>query len=241
MLPVQRARRGWSGLLVTNPNCGAIQIALALKPLADAFGGLRRVQVTTLQAVSGAGYPGVAGLDILDNVVPYIAEEEEKIERETRKILGSFRSHAADVPAAGDFVPASCQVSATCTRVPVREGHLACVSVELARTQQDGKRITTDDLIGAWTTFSSEPARLQLPHAPAPAIVVRDEPDRPQPLLDRGTGRGMAVVIGRVRPCANFGHKFVVLGHNTLRGAAGASVLNAELALRLGLLSGCLR
>jgi aspartate-semialdehyde dehydrogenase len=250
MLPVQQARRGWSGLLITNPNCSTIQIALALKPLIDAFGGLRRAQVTTLQAVSGAGYPGVAALDILDNVVPYISEEEEKIERETRKILGSFLpstdqqagrqgEKARQESASGEFVPFPGQVSATCTRVPVREGHLACVSVELGRHQQ-GDLLTTDDLIQAWTTFSAEPQRLQLPHAPTAPIVVRREPDRPQPLLDRDAGDGMAVVIGRVRHCPIFGHKFVVLGSNTVRGAAGASILNAELALRLGLLSGCL-
>jgi aspartate-semialdehyde dehydrogenase len=250
MLPVQQVRRGWSGLLITNPNCSTIQITLALKPLIDAFGGLRRVQVTTLQAVSGAGYPGVAGLDILDNVVPYISEEEEKIERETQKILGGFLpsttpragkrgEKASTESASGELVPAHFQVSATCTRVPVREGHLACVSVELGRHRQ-GDLVTTDDLIHAWTTWSTEPERLQLPHAPLPPIVVRREPDRPQPLLDRDTGDGMAVVIGRVRECPNFGHKFVVLGHNTIRGAAGASILNAELALRLGVLSGCL-
>jgi aspartate-semialdehyde dehydrogenase len=269
MLPVQRARRGWSGLLITNPNCSTIQVALALKPLADAFGGIRRVQVTTLQAVSGAGYPGVASLDMLDNVVPYIPEEEEKIERETRKILGSFlprrvaRSarHARDTTegwdgvagredgrgdggedgldetTAGEFVDLAAQVSATCTRVPVREGHLACVSVELGR---HGDLISADDLIQAWTAFSAEPQGLRLPHAPRPPIVVRPEIDRPQPLLDRDTGEGMAIVIGRVRHCPIFGHKFVVLGSNTIRGAAGAGVLNAELALRLGALDGCL-
>jgi aspartate-semialdehyde dehydrogenase len=252
MLVVQRARRGWSGLLITNPNCSAIQIALALKPLADAFGGLRRVQVTTLQAVSGAGYPGVASLDMLDNVVPYISEEEEKIEQETQKILGSFlpstparagRDSGASGGSAllqspgGEFVPLSAEVSATCTRVPVREGHLACVSVELGR-QHAGEDLSTDDLIQAWTTFSAEPQRLRLPHAPSPAIVVRREPDRPQPLLDRDTGDGMAVVVGRVRRCQILGYKFVVLGSNTVRGAAGASILNAELALRLGLLTG---
>ena len=239
MLPIQQARRGWPGLLITNPNCSTIQLALALKPLADAFGGLRRVQVTTLQAVSGAGYPGVASFDILDNVVPYIAEEEEKIERETHKILGSFQPTDPGRTDSGEFVPASCRVSATCTRVPVREGHLACVSVEVGR-QRDGDGITSQDLIEAWTTFAAEPQRLRLPHAPSSPIVVRPEPDRPQPLYDRHAGGGMAVVIGRVRPCPNFGHKFVVLGHNTLRGAAGASILNAELALRLGVLQGCL-
>jgi aspartate-semialdehyde dehydrogenase len=257
MLPVQRERRGWSGLLITNPNCSTIQVALALKPLADAFGGIRRVQVTTLQAVSGAGYPGVASLDILDNVVPYIPEEEDKIERETQKILGSFlpwrasrsaregsgggegRDGGLEEATAGEIVPCSAEVSATCTRVPVREGHLACVSVELGR-RQHADLLSADDLVQAWTAFSGEPQRLRLPHAPLPPIVVSRELDRPQPLLDRDSGEGMAIVIGRVRHCPIFGHKFVVLGSNTIRGAAGAGVLNAELALRLGALDGCL-
>ena len=223
LLPYQKASRHWSGLLVTNPNCAAIQLALALKPLADRF-GLRRVQVTTLQSVSGAGYPGVASLDILDNVIPYIAEEEEKIERETGKILGSFD------PDQNRILPANCSVSAQCTRVPVQVGHLACVSVELGENS-----LTSEDLIAAWRDFEAEPQTLALPSAPQPPIVVRREPDRPQPLHDRYAGRGMAIVVGRVQPCPNFGHKFVVLGHNTIRGAAGASILNAELAVTRGL------
>jgi aspartate-semialdehyde dehydrogenase len=233
LLETQRATRHWSGLLITNPNCSTIQLALALKPLAEAF-GVRRVQVTTLQAISGAGYPGVAAYDIVDNVVPFIAEEEEKIERETRKILGTYRE--------GAILPADFSVSAQCTRVPVRDGHLACVSVELvgaigasSRSESDG-RIAESDLERVWSQFQAEPQRTKLPTAPASPIIVRDEPDRPQPVRDRYAGRGMSITIGRVRQCAVLGHKFVVLGHNTIRGAAGASILNAELLYQRGLL-----
>ncbi len=222
LLAEQQARRGWSGMLVTNGNCSAIQIVLALKPLADAF-GLRRVQVTTLQAISGAGYPGVASYDIVDNVIPYIRQEEEKIEEETRKMLGAC--------AGGSVTPAPFLVSAQCNRVAVREGHLTCISVELG--QPDAR---SEDLIAAWREFQGEPQRLQLPSAPTPPLVVREEPDRPQPLRDRDAGAGMAVVVGRARPCPVLGQKFVVLGHNTIRGAAGASILNAELLLARGLL-----
>jgi aspartate-semialdehyde dehydrogenase len=207
-------------MLITNPNCSTIQIALALKPLSDVF-GVRRMQVTTLQAISGAGYPGVASYDILDNVIPYISQEEEKIARETRKILGSLTEDAT-------IEPAPIAISAQCMRVAVREGHLACVSVELA---QDA---TSADLIAAWRDFRGEPQALTLPSAPDPVIIVREEADRPQPLRDRDAGDGMAVVVGRVRPCEALGHKFIVLGHNTIRGAAGASLLNAELLMAQG-------
>jgi aspartate-semialdehyde dehydrogenase len=222
LLAHQRATRGWSGMLITNPNCSTIQISLALKPLADAF-GVRKMQVTTLQAISGAGYPGVASYDILDNVVPYISQEEEKIERETRKILGALQSDAIQ--------PAAMTISAQCTRVAVREGHLATISVELGRDD-----VTSADLVAAWRGFRAEPQERALPSAPDPVIIVRDEVDRPQPIYDRDAGRGMAIVVGRVRPCAILGHKFIVLGHNTIRGAAGASLLNAELFLARGLL-----
>ncbi len=224
LLDEQQARRGWPGLLVTNGNCSAIQITLALKPLADAF-GLRRVQVTTLQAISGAGYPGVASYDIVDNVIPYIRQEEEKIEQETQKMLGGC--------AGTTVTPAAFLISAQCNRVAVREGHLACLSVELGQPD-----VTSADLMAAWREFRGEPQRLQLPSAPVPPLLVCEEPDRPQPLRDRDAGAGMAVVIGRVRPCAILGHKFIVLGHNTIRGAAGASILNAELLLARGLLHG---
>jgi aspartate-semialdehyde dehydrogenase len=220
LLTVQQVRRGWPGLLITNGNCSTIQIALALKPLADAF-GVKRLQVATLQAITGAGYPGVASYDILDNVIPYIGQEEEKIERETRKILGAYQD--------GAVVPAPMTISAQCNRVAVRDGHLACLSVELGRDD-----VTSADLIDAWQAFRPEPQERKLPSAPQPPIVVRDELDRPQPLFDRDAGGGMAVTVGRVRPCAILGHKFIALGHNTIRGAAGASVLNAELLLARG-------
>jgi aspartate-semialdehyde dehydrogenase len=222
LLERQREERGWSGLLLTNPNCSTIQLALALKPLADSF-GLRRVQVTTLQALSGAGYPGVASYDLVDNAIPYIGEEEEKIERETVKILGQYEER--------DIRPADLLLSAQCTRVPVREGHLACVSVELRETG-----VSAEDVQQSWSTFVALPQRLGLPTAPAAPIVVRPEPDRPQPLLDRDAGGGMSVVVGRLRECPILDFRFVVLGHNTIRGAAGASILNAELLYSRGLL-----
>jgi aspartate-semialdehyde dehydrogenase len=223
ILEHQRRARGWQqGLLVTNPNCSTIQVALALKPLYDAF-GIKRVQVTTLQAISGAGYPGVASYDIVANVIPYIGSEEEKIERETRKILGGYANDA--------MTPAEIVVSAQCTRVPVVEGHLACVSVEL------GREASSADLVDVFHHFSAEPQEYHLPTAPQPAIIVRDEPDRPQPRRDVDAGNGMAIVVGRVRPCALLGHKFIVLGHNTIRGAAGASILNAELMIAKGLIA----
>jgi aspartate-semialdehyde dehydrogenase len=229
LLETQRQRRGWSGLLITNPNCSTIQVALALKPLIDAF-GLRSVDVTTLQAISGAGYPGVAAYDIVDNVIPYIPEEEEKIERETHKILGTLYD--------GEVEPAEFLVSAQCTRVPVRDGHLACVSVDLGRAGEERGEspIAESDLARVWQAFQAEPQLAKLPTAPAFPIIVREEPDRPQPVRDRDTGGGMAITIGRVRRCDVHGHRFVVLGHNTIRGAAGASILNAELLYQRGLL-----
>lgn len=224
LLAVQRARRGWSGMLVTNPNCSTIGVVLALKPLADAF-GVRKLQVTTLQAISGAGYPGVASLDILDNVIPYISQEEEKIERETRKLLGTLHGDA--------IVPAEIVISAQCTRVAVRDGHLASVSVEL------GRDASPAEVIDVLRAFRARPQELRLPTAPDPLIVVREEADRPQPLRDRDVGQGMAIVVGRVRPCPLLGIKFFALSHNTIRGAAGASLLNAELMLAQGMLNQC--
>jgi aspartate-semialdehyde dehydrogenase len=195
-------------------------LVLALKPLQDAF-GLDTVLVTTLQAASGAGYPGVPSLDLLDNVVPYIGGEEEKMAVETRKILGGYD------PARG-FLDAPVRVSATCTRVPVRDGHTESVSVGLARPAE------LDEVAAALRDFAGPPQALGLPSAPARPVVVLDEQDRPQPILDRDRERGMATVIGRLRPCPILGYKFVLLGHNTIRGAAGASILNAELLLAKG-------
>lgn len=220
-LPGQRAARGWSGAIVTNPNCSAIGLTIALAPLARF--GPRRVIVTTMQATSGAGYPGVSSLDLIDNVVPFIGGEEEKLESESRKILGSWSN--------GSFEDAPIRLSAQCNRVPVREGHLECVSVEF-----EG-RVEAKELVAAWADFTAEPQRLQLPSAPAHPIIYRDEPDRPQPLRDRLAGDGMTVTVGRLRPCQVLDYRFVCLSHNTIRGAAGAALLNAELAYARELLT----
>lgn len=222
-LAVQRERRDWRGALVTNANCSTIGLTLALAPLHRHF-GLRRVMVTTLQAASGAGYPGVASLDLLDNVIPFIGGEEEKIESETRKILGGW-TNGAFVPLGDDV-----RLSAACNRVAVRDGHLETVSVELAA------KATADELLSVWRDFTAEPQRLGLPTAPSPVLVYRAEEDRPQPVRDRLAGDGMAVTIGRLRPCDVLEYKFVCLSHNTIRGAAGAALLNAELAYARGLL-----
>ena len=213
LVPLQQKKEGWRGAIVTNPNCSAIALSLALAPL-RAF-ELRRVIVTTLQALSGAGYPGVASLDATANVIPYIEGEEEKIEVETRKILGRL--------AKGGIELHSAAISATSTRVPVINGHTESVSVEL------GKNTERDDLLAAFSIFSGEPQKLRLPSAPARPIVYMDAPDRPQPRLDAERGGGMAVYVGRLRYCHVLSYKFVVLGHNTIRGAAGAALLNAEL------------
>ena len=219
-IPAQQQARGWSGFIVANPNCSAIHMVLALKPLHDAF-GLEAVSVTTMQAVSGAGYPGVPSLDILDNVVPYIGGEEEKMGTETRKLLGGYD---------GGFRDAEIVVSAQCNRVPVRDGHTECVAVRLRASPPPA------DVIAAMEAFRGRPQELGLPSAPPRPIVVRREDNRPQPALDRNESRGMASVVGRVRPCPLLGIKFVVMGHNTIRGAAGASILNAELFKVEGLL-----
>ncbi len=210
----QRLNRGGTGFIVTNPNCSTIALVLALKPLHDSF-GLRQVMVTTMQAISGAGYPGVASLDILDNVIPYIGGEEPKMESEPLKLLGTLD---------GDRIePAAFAISAQCNRVHVLDGHLEAVSIALAR------ETTVDELIATLESFRAEPQELGLPSAPARPVVVLRELDRPQPRRDRDIERGMASVAGRVRPCPILDFKFVVLGHNTVRGAAGCAILNAEL------------
>ncbi len=221
LIEVQRHRRGWSGFIVTNPNCIATHLVSALKPLHDAF-GLEKVFMVSMQAVSGAGYPGVPSLDILDNVIPYISNEEEKVESEPRKLLGRL---------VGDHVEmASFTVSAQCNRVAVRNGHTECVSVALQR------RATRDEIIEVMRSFQGVPQHLRLPHAPQPPILVRDEVDRPQPRMDRlvGSVPGMTTVVGRIRPCPLLDWKFVLLGHNTIRGAAGGALLNAELLVAQG-------
>ena len=207
------------GFIVTNPNCSTVMIALALAPLAARF-GIEAVAVTTLQAISGAGYPGVASLDITDNVVPFIANEEEKIERETRKILGRLDG--------GRVEPAPFVVSAQCHRVNVVDGHMAAVRVRLQRDAD------VTEVREAFAEFTALPQQLRLPTAPARPVVVRDEPDRPQPRLDRDAGRGMSVTVGRIARDAVLGHRFVALSHNTIRGAAGAAILNAELLVARG-------
>jgi aspartate-semialdehyde dehydrogenase len=217
----QRKLRGGAGCIVTNANCCATPLVMALKPLQQAF-GLRKVLVTTFQAISGAGYPGVPSYDIVDNVIPYIGGEEEKLERETRKMLGTWEEGRG-------FIDAPVVVSAHCNRVPTREGHLECASIELER------EVSPEEIIAAWESYIPEPQQLKLPSAPAHALLYRYEPDRPQTLRDRDAGNGMTVTLGRLRPCPILSYKFVLLGHNTIRGAAGGSILNAELCVSKGL------
>ncbi len=220
LLKAQSAATGWKGSIVTNPNCSTVVLAMALAPLRQF--GLKTTLVTTLQAISGAGYPGVPSWDILGNVIPYIGSEEDKVESEPRKILGAL---------AGDRIenhPVT--ISATTTRVPVQNGHTMSVSVGLEH------RPTAEAMIAAWNSFRGLPQELGLPTAPAQPIVYRTEPNRPQPLLDVNRDNGMTVTIGRLRECPLFDYKFVALGHNTIRGAAGAAILNAELMHTRGIL-----
>jgi len=217
----QRKQRNWSGCIVTNANCCATPLVMALKPLQQAF-GLRKVLVTTLQAISGAGYPGLPSYDILDNVIPYIGGEEEKLETETLKMLGAWEEGRG-------FVDAPLVVSAHCNRVATREGHLECASIEL------GRDATPEEIIAAWEDYIPESQQLKLPSAPERALLYRTEPDRPQTLRDRDAGNGMTVTLGRLRRCPILNYKFVTLGHNTIRGAAGGSILNAELCVSKGL------
>jgi len=214
LIEIQQRRRGWKGFIVTNPNCSTAQLVLALKPIWDRF-GITALSVVTMQALSGAGYPGVPSLDILDNVIPYIAGEEGKVETEPLKILGRLEGEAVK--------EAEMIISAQCHRVATREGHLEAVSVKL------GQEASREEVVEALRGFRGPLQDLGLPSAPERPIVVREENDRPQPRLDRDEGRGMSVVVGRVRECPVLDYKFVLLGHNTIRGAAGASILNAEL------------
>jgi aspartate-semialdehyde dehydrogenase len=215
LLPLQRQAKGWKGAIVTNPNCATVPLAMALAA-ARRFKPTR-VVISTMQAVSGAGYPGVPSLDILGNVVPFIDGEEEKIQSETQKILGALT---------GDrVVPHAMVVSASTTRVPVINGHTETISVEF------GSKPTLEDLMEAFRAFTGKPQEHECPSAPKHPLIVMEEPNRPQPRVDVEREGGMAVFIGRVRPCPVFDYKFVALGHNTVRGAAGAAVLNAELML----------
>jgi aspartate-semialdehyde dehydrogenase len=214
--------RGKSGgYVVTNPNCSAIGLVLALAPLHRAF-TLETVMAVTMQAVSGAGYPGVASLDILGNVIPYIAKEEEKMEEETQKLLGTLNGSHID--------PAPFAMSAQCNRVAVEDGHTESVAVRLKKQAQP------EEIIAAWNDFRAEPQHLRLPSAPDQPVVYLTAPDRPQPRFDVDLGAGMTTAVGRLRKCNVLEWKFTVLSHNTIRGAAGAALLNAELLKAKGYL-----
>ena len=220
LIPIQQAKRGWKGQIVTNPNCSTVVLTMGLAPLKPF--GITRIVATTMQAISGAGYPGVASMDIVGNVIPFIGGEEEKMQRETQKILGEFDgSQVVDLPA---------RMSAHCNRVPVVDGHTVTVSVEFSSKPAEA------DLLAAFNNYSSVPQARQLPSAPPKPVIYMTQANRPQPRKDVERERGMAVFIGRLRPCPAFDYKFVAMGHNTVRGAAGAAVLNAELMVSEGLL-----
>ncbi len=214
LIESQPWRKKSGGFAVTNPNCSTIGLVLALAPLHRAF-TLEAVMAVTMQAVSGAGYPGVASLDILGNVIPHIAKEEEKMEEETQKLLGTLNGSHID--------PAPFAVSAQCNRVAVEDGHTESVSIRLKR------KATAEEIIAAWNDFQTEPQKLKLPSAPSQPVVYLTAPDRPQPRFDVDLGAGMATAVGRLRKCNVLDWKFTVLSHNTIRGAAGAALLNAEL------------
>ena len=216
----QQSARGWKGKIVTNPNCSTIVLTMGLAPVMQF--GVTKIIATTMQAISGAGYPGVPSMDIMGNVIPYIGNEEEKMQEETQKILGAF---------AGDRIePLSASVSAHCNRVAVVDGHTVTISVEFKT------KPTEKDLRNAFDTFKGLPQDRQLPSAPKRPVQYMTEADRPQPRKDAERERGMAAFVGRLRPCPVFDWKFVALGHNTVRGAAGAAVLNAELMQSEGML-----
>ena len=218
----QRQERGWQGAILANPNCSTAALAMALAPLHQAF-EVRRLFVSTMQAVSGAGYPGVASLDIVGNVIPYIGGEEEKIERESRKVLGTLSD--------GLVQQAEFAVSAHTNRVPVVDGHMMTLSVGFS------KRVSPEDALAALRRFRAPPCVANLPSTPTLPIEVDDRPDRPQPRLDLDRGHGMAVTVGRVRACPVLDIRMVVLGHNTIRGAAGQAVQIAELLVAEGRVS----
>jgi aspartate-semialdehyde dehydrogenase len=220
LVPQQQSARGWKGKIVTNPNCSTIVLTMGLAPLMQF--GVEKIIATTLQAISGAGYPGVPSMDIMGNVIPYIGNEEEKMQEETQKILGTFsKDHIA---------PLTAGVSAHCNRVPVVDGHTVTVSVKF------GSKPSEADLRDAFDTFKGVPQDRNLPSAPKRPVQYMIENDRPQPRKDAERERGMAAFVGRLRPCPVFDWKFVALGHNTVRGAAGAAVLNAELMQSEGML-----
>ncbi|MBZ5611043.1 MAG: aspartate-semialdehyde dehydrogenase [Acidobacteriia bacterium] len=220
IIPLQQRRRGWKGQIATNPNCSTMVLAMALAPLKPF--GITKVIATTMQAISGAGYPGVASMDIVGNVIPFVGGEEEKMEQETQKILGDFT---------GDAIrPLAAQVSAHCNRVPVVDGHTVATSVALER------KTSIEELIEAMEKFRSVPQERKLPSAPPRPVIYMQDKDRPQPRRDAMRDQGMATCVGRLRECPVLDYKFVALSHNTIRGAAGAAVLNAELMYSEGLL-----
>ena len=223
MIPLQHTQLGWKGLAVTSPNCTTNGIAMTLKPLDDAF-GVEAVFVSTMQAISGAGYPGLPSLDILDNVLPFINGEEEKIQVETNLLLGKM--------VAGERIPANIQISAHANRVPVFDGHTVALSIKFRKkpSVEDAKQVLED--------FRGPAEVQEMPTTPAQPIIVRREADRPQPRRDREAGNGMSISVGRIRPCNLFDLRMVSVVHNTVRGAAGGSILNAELLYAKGLLRG---
>ena len=222
LIEEQPSRRQSGGYMVTNPNCSTIGLVMALKPIEERF-GIEQIFVTTMQAVSGAGYPGVPSMDILGNVVPYIGSEEEKMEAETLKLLGKLQGHAV--------TPLKARISAHCNRVAVEDGHTECVSLKLGNKLS--RPATREEILGAWAEFRPL-AGQGLPTAPEQPVQWAPQDDRPQPRLDCNHGNGMAVTVGRLRPCGLLDWKFTVLSHNTIRGAAGAAILNAELLASLG-------
>ncbi len=221
LIKTQQENRGWSGFITTNPNCTITGVTIALRPLLDAF-GLKRVFIVSMQAISGAGYPGVASLDILDNVIPYIGGEDSKAESEPQKMLGKLDG--------GEIAHATFKTSAHTNRVAVSDGHTVCLSVEFER------RATAAEAATTMAEFKPPEIVRGLPSSPPRAVEVRPEADRPQPRKDRDAGNGMTTVVGRVREDPLFDVKFVVLSHNTIRGAAGGSILNAELMAAQGLI-----
>jgi aspartate-semialdehyde dehydrogenase len=224
LIKIQKKNRKWNGFIVTNPNCSTIALVLALKPIYDIL-KIKKVFVTTMQAVSGAGYPGVPSLKIIDNVIPFIEQEEEKIESETLKILGKFNGESIDY--------ANIKISASCNRVPVIDGHTESVYIETE------EKVNIEEVKDALRNFKGKPQELNLPTAPKEPIIVREEKDRPQPRMDRLSGSvpGMSIVVGRIRHGIDEKSlKFIVLGHNTIRGAAGSTILIGELMLKLGLI-----
>jgi aspartate-semialdehyde dehydrogenase len=222
LIEEQASRQASGGYMVTNPNCSTIGLVMALKPIEERF-GIEQIFVSTMQAVSGAGYPGVPSMDILGNVVPYIGSEEEKMEAETLKLLGRLEGHTV--------TPLNARITAHCNRVAVEDGHTECVSIKLGGKL--GKKATREEILAAWAEFRPLAGK-GLPTAPDQPVEWVAQNDRPQPRLDRNRGNGMASTVGRLRPCGLLDWKFVVLSHNTIRGAAGATILNAELLASMG-------